>query len=102
MKLARFEIARGEKVLVVKDTISTGGSTLKTIEALQRAGAAPGDILPSILCLVNRSGSDALAGRRLCALITTNIHTWQPGDCPLCKAGSKAVRPKANWKELTA
>ena len=46
MKLARFEIAPGEKVLVVEDTISTGGSTLKTIAALQQAGVAAGDILP--------------------------------------------------------
>ena len=102
MKLARFEIAPGEKILVVEDTISTGGSTLKTVGALQKAGAAPGDILPYIVCLVNRSGSETLGSRQLRALITADIQTWQPGDCPLCKAGSRAVRPKANWKELTA
>jgi orotate phosphoribosyltransferase len=102
MKLSRFEIAAGEKVLVVEDTISTGGSTLKTIEALHKAGVKDGDILPYIICLVNRSGSDELAGRKLRALITTTIHTWQPNECPLCKAGSQAVRPKSHWKELTA
>ena len=32
MKLARFEIGPEQKVLVVEDTISTGGSTLKTID----------------------------------------------------------------------
>ena len=101
MKLARFEIAPGEKVLVIEDTISTGGSTLKTIAALQQAGAAAGDILPFIVCLVNRSGANSLAGRQIRALITTQIHTWQAGACPLCQAGSTAVRPKAHWKELT-
>ena len=102
MKLARFEVAPGEKVLVVEDTISTGGSTLKTIAALVKAGAAESDILPIILCLVNRSGSGELSGREIRALITTNIHTWQAAACPLCRGGSRAVRPKTHWKELTA
>lgn len=101
MKLARFEIEPAEKVLVVEDTISTGGSTLKTIEGIQKSGVPAENILPLIVCLVNRSGSGALAGRELRALITTDIHTWQPAECPLCKAGSQAVRPKTHWKELT-
>jgi len=101
MKLARFEVAPGEKVLVVEDTLSTGGSTLKTIAALRQAGVADSDILPCIICLVNRSGFTALSGRQIRALITTNIHTWPADSCPLCKAGSAAVRPKAHWKELT-
>lgn len=101
MKLARFEIPSGARVLVVEDTITTGGSTLKTIEGLARAGVPPGNLLPYVVCLVNRSGKDSLGGFRLCALITLDIHTWQPGDCPLCQAGSQPVRPKAHWKELT-
>lgn len=102
MKLARFALAPGAKVLAVEDTISTGGSTLKTIAALRQAGAAEGNILPEILCLVNRSGSNILSGRRIRALITLDIHTWPAAACPLCQAGSPAVRPKNNWKELTA
>jgi orotate phosphoribosyltransferase len=102
MKLARFEIEPGAKVLVVEDTISTGGSTLKTIEGLQRAGVTPQQLLPYIVCLVNRSGADKLGERQLRALLAPQIHTWQAGECPLCKAGSQAVRPKAHWKELTA
>ena len=102
MKLSRFEIGPNEKVLVVEDTISTGGSTLKTIEALGKAGVKPENILPMIICLVNRSGSDTLAGRELRPLIKTEIHTWKAEECPLCKAGSQAVRPKSHWKDLTA
>jgi orotate phosphoribosyltransferase len=101
MKLARFEIQPNAKVLVVEDTISTGGSTLKTLEGLQRAGVPASSILPCIVCLVNRSGSPTLAGREIRALLTLDIHTWQPDACPLCKAGSVAVRPKSHWAELT-
>jgi orotate phosphoribosyltransferase len=102
MKLSRFEISPSSKVLVVEDTISTGGSTLKTIEGIQKAGVPAANILPYIVCLVNRSGSDKLGEREIRPLIKTDIHTWQPDACPLCKAGSSAVRPKSHWKELTA
>jgi orotate phosphoribosyltransferase len=102
MKLARFEVKPGQRVLVVEDTISTGGSTLKTIEGIRNAGVPESAILPFIVCLVNRSGSATLGGRELRALLTLDIHNWKAEDCPLCKAGSQALRPKANWNALTA
>ena len=101
MKLARFEVKPGQKVLVVEDTISTGGSTLKTIEGIQRAGVPAENILPYIVCLVNRSGSPTLGGRELRALLTLDIHNWAADECPLCKSGSQVVRPKSNWAALT-
>jgi orotate phosphoribosyltransferase len=101
MKLARFEVKPGQKVLVVEDTISTGGSTLKTIEGIQKAGVPAENILPYIVCLVNRSGSSTLGGRELRALLTLDIHNWAADDCPLCKTGSQVVRPKSNWTALT-
>jgi orotate phosphoribosyltransferase len=101
MKLSRFEVAPHERVLVVEDTISTGGSTLKTIEGIKKAGVDDARILPYILCLVNRSGLAKLAGREIRSLLTPEIHMWKPEECPLCRAGSQAVRPKSHWQELT-
>jgi orotate phosphoribosyltransferase len=101
MKLSRFEVAPGQKVLVVEDTISTGGSTLKTIDGLMKAGVSEAQILPYIVCLVNRSGSNKLGARELRALLTIDIHSWAQDACPLCKGGSQAVRPKSHWHELT-
>ncbi len=102
MKLARFEVKPGQKVLVVEDTISTGGSTLKTIEGIEKSGVPVENILPYIVCLVNRSGSSKLGGRDIRALLTLNITNWKAEDCPYCKAGSQVVRPKADWAALTA
>lgn len=99
MKLARFDVHAGSNVLVVEDVISTGGSTLKTIEALRRCEAV--QILPYVLCLVNRSGKDSIGDFQIRALITPSIHTWKPDECPLCQKGSQAVRPKEHWKELS-
>ncbi len=99
MILKRFEIKEGEFVLVVEDVITTGGTTLKTISSLEKAGA---QILPVILVIFNRSGKKKLEGRRIVALIDRALSVWPPEDCPLCGMGSEPVRPKANWQELTA
>lgn len=101
MKLSRFEVAPGSRVLIVEDTISTGGSTLKTIDGVKAAGVSDSQILPWILCLVNRSGEDRLGGREIRSLLRPTIHMWKPEDCPLCREGSQPVRPKAHWAELT-
>jgi orotate phosphoribosyltransferase len=101
MKLSRFEILSDDRVLVVEDTITTGGSTKKTIEGIKAAGVDESRILPYIVSLVNRSGKEDLDGRKIRALLTLDIHAWTPADCPLCKIGSQAVRPKGNWQVLT-
>lgn len=101
MKLSRFEIPLDGRVLVVEDTISTGGSTKKTIEGIKASGVEDSRILPYIVSLVNRSGKDELDGRKIRALLTLNIHAWTPAQCPLCKMGSQPVRPKGNWQALT-
>ncbi len=111
MTLARFHTLPGEKVLLVEDVITTGGSTLKTFDAVAGTGA---EILPFLLALVNRSGRERLhAGKperdrdggisiEIRALITLDIKTWRPDECPLCKNGSASLRPKACWEELVS
>lgn len=101
MTLKRFELEPGAKVLVCEDVVSTGGSTRKTIEAIQAAGRGKAEILPVIIALVNRSGAADLDGRKIEAVVTPSIHTWKPEACPLCAKGSEAVRPKSHWKALT-
>lgn len=100
MALKRFELAPGETILVVEDVISTGGSTLKTLEGIRQAGGGKVTVLPQILCLVNRSGRADLDGHAITPLLELKINTWDAAACPLCKLGSQAVRPKTHWKEL--
>lgn len=101
MKLSRFSVSSSDRVLVVEDTISTGGSILKTMDAVVRAGIPEDNVLPFIVCLVNRSEKTELAGKEIRALLTLQIHSWKPEECPLCRSGSQAVRPKTHWKDLT-
>jgi orotate phosphoribosyltransferase len=100
LKLARFALEPGARVLIVEDVISTGGSTLKTIAGV-RAAAERVAVLPFILCLVNRSGGAALGEFAIRAVVAPAIHSWKAEECPLCRRGSTALRPKTHWKELT-
>lgn len=98
MEMKRFAILPEHTVLVCEDVISTGGSTLKTVAALKATGCR---ILPVIAALVNRSGLEALDHFLIEAVATVSVEQWDAGDCPLCKTGSEALRPKQNWARLT-
>ena len=99
MPLKRFNVKKGDKVLVVEDVMTTGGTTNKTIATLEDLGAK---VSPVIFVLVNRSGMTHLGNREILALIDNEMPSWNPRECPLCKKGSEAIRPKGNWKKLTA
>jgi len=102
--LKRTTMRPGETVITVEDVITTGGSVIRTAEAVTEAG---GKLFPYILTLVNRSGLSEIDGRRIVALIDQPMPMWDAppvGDCPLCKQGSKAIRPKGaeSWAALNA
>jgi orotate phosphoribosyltransferase len=99
MVLKRFNVEPGDRVFVVEDVMTTGGTTLKTVKALKEAGA---EILPIFAVLVNRSGKKNLDFIDIAALIDRAMPMWEPDDCPLCKKGSEPIRPKGNWDRLTA
>jgi orotate phosphoribosyltransferase len=93
----RFDV-KGSSILLVEDVVTTGNTTRKTVQALQASGAT---ILPYVLAIVNRSGEDEIDGRKIISSVILNLDTFYPADCPYCKAGSKVLRPKENWAELT-
>ncbi len=81
-------LARGERVLVVDDILSTGGSLGDTIALLRAHGATP----VAAAVLVDRSGGADL-GVPLQALWTTTSEAYAPDSCPLCARGLPAVKP---------
>lgn len=102
MAIKRFNV-KDANVLMVEDVATTFSTTVKSIAALEAAGAI---VLPTVGIIVNRSGmtsiGDGDSSRNVVALIEKELPIWTPDECPLCKADSKAVRPKDNWDLLNA
>ena len=84
-----FQINPGERVLVVEDVVTTGGSTRETIEAVTRAGAT----VVGAGSVVDRSGGSVDIGVRRVALLTLDVPTYAPVPCPLCAQGTPAIKP---------
>jgi orotate phosphoribosyltransferase len=84
-----FALAAGEPVVVVEDVITTGGSTRETMAAVAAAG---GRVLAAG-SLIDRSGGGVDLGVPCRSLLTLDVPTWPAAECPLCAAGSAAVKP---------
>jgi orotate phosphoribosyltransferase len=84
-----FELAPDERVLVVDDIMTTGGSVQETIDAVRSAGAQ----VVGAAVLVDRSGGAASLGVPLHALWTVDIPTYEPDDCPQCADGVPLTKP---------
>lgn len=84
-----FSVAPGEKVLVVEDVVTTGGSTRETVAALQALGAN----VVGAASIIDRSAGQADVGVPRIALATLNVASVDPSFCELCKRGDPAVKP---------
>lgn len=84
-----FSVQKGERVLVVEDVITTGGSTRDTIEALKEASA---DVVAAA-SIIDRSGGKAKVGVPLFALATLERSAVTAADCEACRRGEPAVKP---------
>jgi orotate phosphoribosyltransferase len=92
MELRRgFRIAPGERVLVVEDVLTTGGSAREVFEVLKGFDARPA----AVGAIVNRSGGNPFArdGLALHALAEVEVRTWKREDCPLCRTGAPVTKP---------
>jgi len=84
-----FEVRSGEKILVVEDVITTGGSTRECVVALESNGAK----VTNAASIIDRSGGKADVGVPRIALAELDVPSYQPDDCPLCEEGSMALKP---------
>ena len=89
-----FTLAPGEKVLVVEDVVTTGGSTRETMEVARAAGA----VVVGACAVVDRSGGKKGLDVPFHALLPMVVPTYQPEDCPLCKQGLPIVKPGSRSK----
>ena len=90
MSLRRgFSIAPGEKLVVIEDVITTGGSTREVIDVVRELGAIP----VAAGSIIDRSGGVAELGIPRTALETLSVPAYEPEQCPMCKKGEPLTRP---------
>jgi len=83
-----FALRAGERVLIVDDILTTGGSVKELLE-VARAANAP---VAGVAVLVDRR-SDRNDGLELFSLAQLTIPNWEAASCPLCREGVPLVKP---------
>jgi orotate phosphoribosyltransferase len=84
-----FVIAENDRVLVVEDVLTTGGSTRETMQVARASG---GQVVGAA-SIVNRSGGRAEFDVPFASLLDVDLPTYEPDKCPLCAKGLPVIKP---------
>ena len=84
-----FELTPAERILVVEDVVTTGGSTRETMEVARAAGAT----VVAAASIIDRSGGQQGLDIPYFSLATVSLPTYEPQSCPLCAQGRPVVKP---------
>jgi len=84
-----FALSETDRVLVVEDVLTTGGSTRETMQV----GVAAGGRVVGVGAIVDRSDGGAQFDVPYVALLDVRLPTYQPDACPLCARGLPVVKP---------
>ncbi len=84
-----FSVPKGTKVLVVEDVVTTGGSVKEVIELVRSLG---GEVV-GVGSIVDRSDGKVDFGVPFHAVVSMGIKSYEPDECPLCRAGIPVVKP---------
>ena len=84
-----FMLSEADRVLVVEDVLTTGGSTRETMQVATAAGAQ----VVGAASIVDRSGGKAAFDVPFITLLDIDLPTYQPDACPPCAQGLPVVKP---------
>ena len=85
-----FSISKGEKVLVVEDVVTTGGSTKEVIELVKSFGAN----IVGVGSIIDRSSVAGIDfGAPFKPLAKVAVETFEEDKCPLCKNQTPITKP---------
>ncbi|MEG1437303.1 MAG: orotate phosphoribosyltransferase, partial [Oscillospiraceae bacterium] len=91
MQLRRgFAIEPGQRVLIVEDVVTTGGSVREVIELVKQNGG----VVAGIGSIVDRTGGKIDFGAPFKAVYSADVQSWGKDECPICKEGKiELVKP---------
>lgn len=88
-----FAFLPNERVLVVEDVWTTGGSTRETIAVVEQAGG----LAVAAGALIDRSGNQLELNVPTKALIDLDIPSYEAFECPLCRSGQEIAKPGSHF-----
>jgi orotate phosphoribosyltransferase len=95
MKFRRgFSLSPEDRVLIVEDIITTGGSVIEVIDVVNKFNPA----ITGIGCLVDRSNGKAKFEFPFKPLLVMDVVSYKPNECPLCKNGIPFIKPGSTNK----
>lgn len=83
-----FHIEPGERVLVVEDVVTTGGSVAEVVDLVRAAGGE----VAAVTSIIDRGGKKAFDAEYL-PLLELEVESMEPQDCPQCAAGVAIYSP---------
>jgi orotate phosphoribosyltransferase len=90
MSLRRgFSISRGERILIVEDVITTGGSVIEVGEVLREQAG----IITGFASIVNRSSGRFNPAKSYYYCVEMEVPIYNPLHCPLCSKNLPLVKP---------
>jgi len=84
-----FSLEKNERVLVVEDVITTGGSVAEVMALVEAAGAE----VAGVGCVVDRSNGTVRLADSQFSVISLEVHSWPAESCPLCREGLPIEAP---------
>jgi orotate phosphoribosyltransferase len=84
-----FDLAPSDRVVIVEDVLTTGGSTRETMEVAKQRGAT----VVAAGAVINRSGTASPVDVPFTALAALTPPTYKPEVCPYCEKGIPVTKP---------
>ena len=84
-----FTIEKGQRVLVVEDVVTTGGSVREVIELVEQCGG----VVAGVGSIVDRTGGKIDFGVPYKSAFSMDITSYEADECPICKTGAPLVKP---------
>lgn len=84
-----FDINPGMKAIIIEDVTTTGGSILEVMKLLKEHQVET----VGVGLLVDRSNGKIEFGVPVEAMLTVDVRSWEPEDCPLCKDNIPLTKP---------
>ena len=85
-----FHVDKGQRVIVIEDVLTTGGSAQEVVELLQSMGA---EVVAAGSIIDRTAGNTLKLKVPFKSLVKLNFETFTEDNCPMCQEGLPIVKP---------